>query len=208
MGSLPFALQLYTVRDHLDADAPGTLKRVKEMGYDYVETAGFAGLCPAEFKHVLDTVGLTPVSAHLGYDEITERTSQAIATCGTLGVRYAGVSCGADSKAGWLGIAANLDAAGAKLREHGIRLCYHNHAHEFVRYDGDYALDILLAAAQPENLGCEIDAYWVRHGGESPVAVIEKYAGRCPLLHIKDMTPEECMKAGQEWMAQMGEECK
>ena len=95
MGSLPFALQLYTVRDHLEDDAAQTLKRVKEIGYDYVETAGFAGRSPAEFKSMLDTAGLTPVSAHVGYDDITERTSNVVATCGMLGVKYAVLSAAA-----------------------------------------------------------------------------------------------------------------
>ena len=58
MGSIPFALQLYTVRDHMSEDAAGTLKRVKEIGYDNVELAGTAGLSPAEFKAILDDVGL------------------------------------------------------------------------------------------------------------------------------------------------------
>jgi sugar phosphate isomerase/epimerase len=205
MASVPFALQLYTVRDHMEKDAPGTLKRVKEIGYDYVETAGFAGRSPAEFKNLLDAAGITSVSAHAGYDAITERTSEVIATVETLGVKYAVLSSAADNKAGWLEVAANLDAAGAALRKQGIQLCYHNHAHEFVRYDGEYALDILLAATRPENVACEIDAYWVQHGGENPVAVIEKYAGRCPLLHIKDMTPDDASKPEPHTFAEVGQ---
>jgi sugar phosphate isomerase/epimerase len=205
MGTLPFALQLYTVRDALQEDPAGTLKRVKGIGYDNVECAGYAGLAPAEFKKLLDDAGLTAVSVHAGYEDLTERPGSVVETCNVLGVKYAAVSCGADDKAGWLTVADGLDRAGAQLRGAGIQLCYHNHAHEFVQYDGKYALDILLAAAQPENLACQLDMYWVRDGGEDPVAMVNQYAGRCPLLHIKDMTPDDPANERSHTFAEVGQ---
>ncbi|GJM68777.1 hypothetical protein HMSSN036_09930 [Paenibacillus macerans] len=36
-------LQLYTVRDHLERDFEGTLRKVAELGYKGVEFAGFTG---------------------------------------------------------------------------------------------------------------------------------------------------------------------
>ena len=188
---LPFALQLYSVRDHMQEDAIGTLKRVKEIGYDNVELAGTAGLTPAECKAALDEIGLTAVSAHFGFDEVTQNTQNAIDTCKTLSTKHAVMPhTSGESKAEWIEKAQALDAAGAKLREAGIKLSYHNHAHEFEKYDGEYAFDLLYANSKPENLCAQIDTFWVKYGKEDPVAMINKYAGRCPLLHIKDMAPE------------------
>ena len=78
MGSIPFALQLYTVRDKMGQDAAATLKRVKAIGYDYVELAGTAGLSPGEFKAILDDVGLTAIASHVGFDDATKNVGQAI----------------------------------------------------------------------------------------------------------------------------------
>ena len=52
-----------------------------------------------------------------------------------------------------------------------------------------YALDYVYATVSPKVLKGEIDTYWVKTGGEDPVAYIRKYAGRVPFLHIKDRAP-------------------
>ena len=191
MGSLPVAPQLYTVRDHLDKDPAGTLKRVKEIGYDYVELAGMAGMTAAECKQALDDIGLTPVSSHFGREALEDDLGGTIETCKTLGIDFAVLPhASADDKDGWIAIAKMLDGAGAKLREAGIRLCYHNHAHEFKQFDGQYAFDLLYEIARPENLALQLDTFWVQYGKADPVEKIKQYAGRCPLLHMKDMAPE------------------
>ena len=192
MASIPFALQLYTVRDHMEKDAAATLKRVKEIGYDHVELAGTAGRTPKEFKAMLDNAGLTPVSSHYGMENLAGGVDEAVREAEVFGIPYLVVPwVKADTAAGWLAIAAQLDEAGAALRNHGIQLCYHNHAHEFERYDGELAFTLLMTGSKPEHLAAEIDTYWVRFGGEDPVATINQYAGRCPLLHIKDMAADE-----------------
>ncbi len=191
MGNLPFALQLYTVRDHLEEDFPGTLERVKEIGYDHVELAGFGPYTPAECKQLLGDIGLTPVSAHVGLNELSVDAAAVIDVLHTLGVKYAPLSAGADSDEDWREIAKALETGGAKLREAGLTLCYHNHAHEFEKIGGQYILDFLFDSTDPAHLAAQIDTYWVKFGGEDPVAFVKKYAGRCPLLHVKDMTGDE-----------------
>jgi sugar phosphate isomerase/epimerase len=191
MGSIPFALQLYTVRDHLEKDFPGTLKRVKEIGYDYVETAGFGPYSPGDCRKALEDAGLTPISCHIGCNEVCEEPESVVDTMQSLGVKHAAISASAEDKAGWAEIAKGLDAGGAVIREAALTLCYHNHAHEFEKIDGQYVLDFLYENTDPSHLAAQIDTYWVKYGGEDPVAVIRKYAGRCPLLHIKDMVADE-----------------
>lgn len=89
---------------------------------------------------------------------------------------------------------ANLDKAiefakkaneyALKLKEDGIKLYYHNHHIEFVKYDGKYLLDIISENA-PE-LGFELDVHWVQKGGENPVNILKKYSGKVELVHLKD----------------------
>ncbi|MBI5095660.1 MAG: sugar phosphate isomerase/epimerase [Candidatus Hydrogenedentes bacterium] len=191
MGKLPFAIQLYTVRDYMDKDAPETLKRVKAAGYDYVELAGLAGRTAPEFKKLVTDAGLTAISAHVSVEELWKDTAPTVAMLNEFGIKYAAISWNAKDKAGWLANAKVLDSIGGKLHAAGVQFCYHNHAHEFEKFDGVYALDLLYQNTKPENLAAQIDVYWVKYGNEDPVAYIKKYAGRCPLLHIKDMAKGE-----------------
>ena len=191
MGRLRYALQLYTVRDHLDEDVAGTLKEVKKMGYDSVEAGGTHGLGHEAFRKLLNQTGLKPISVHVGYDDVTGDTPSVIEVAKIYDVKYVVIG-GIDGKLtpdkqGWINCGKALDAGGARLCVAGIQLCYHNHAHEFQPIGGEFPYDILLGAARPENLAAQIDTFWVRYAGLDPVALINKYAGRCPLLHVKDM---------------------
>ena len=78
------------------------------------------------------------------------------------------------------GVHRAMDNAGAQFQREGITLCYHNHAHEFQRYDGQYILDILLGAANASNLAAELDTYWVKYGGADPVATVGRWIDRQP----------------------------
>lgn len=191
MGKLPFAIQLYTVRDHMERDAPGTLEKVKAAGYDYVELAGLAGRTAPEFKELLKRAGLTAISAHVSVDDLWKDVAPTVAMLNVFGIKYCAISWNASDREGWLANAKVLDSIGGKLHAAGIQFCYHNHAHEFAKFGGEYALDLLYANTKPENLAAQIDVYWVQYGNEDPVSYIKKYAGRCPLLHIKDMTAGE-----------------
>lgn len=71
-----------------------------------------------------------------------------------------------------------------KLKEEGIKLYYHNHHIEFVKYDGKYLIDIINENAP--DLGFELDVHWVQKGGENPVNILKKFAGKVELVHLKD----------------------
>lgn len=191
MGKLHYALQLYTVRDYLEKDVLGALHKVREAGYSHVEVAGVCGLSVPEFKKLLDDARLKPISVHTGYDDVVNDTPRVVELAKALGVKYVVIG-GIDrkltpDKAGWQACGRALDAGGARLRESGIMLNYHNHAHEFERIGEETPFDILMASASPENLAAQIDTFWVRYAGLSPAGLIARYGGRCPLLHVKDM---------------------
>ncbi len=76
-----------------------------------------------------------------------------------------------------------------RLAAEGITLCYHNHEHEFQTvFSGIYALDILAEHTDPAALSFELDIAWITFGGEDPVKVLTRYAGRVPAIHVKDLS--------------------
>ncbi len=75
---------------------------------------------------------------------------------------------------------------GAIANAAGLKFGYHNHAHEFNKQDGYVIENYLLEHTDPEKVMFELDVYWASKGGVNPSAYIQKYAGRFPLLHIKD----------------------
>ena len=67
-----------------------------------------------------------------------------------------------------------------------MQLLYHNHDFDFTIKDGEYALDILYRETTHDELQAELDTCWVHIGGEDPSKYIRKYAGRSPIVHLKD----------------------
>ena len=202
MSTPRIAIILYTVREPAKEDLAGTLKKVREIGFEYVQWSGMPKLPAEEIRKALDEAGLSAVAAHCGVEPFEEDPEGEIAfwkTVGAMDVAPGGMmgDC-KDSLEDWLRGAARLDAVGARLRGAGMRLSYHNHASEFEMYPGDdrCKLDILYESTAPENLCAELDVAWVHAGGADPGAYVRKYAGRCPLLHVKDMKAERNEKGG------------
>ena len=77
---------------------------------------------------------------------------------------------------------------GKKANELGMKLCYHNHDFEFVKINGEYALDILYKEVPADLLSPQLDTCWVNVGGENPSDYIRKYADRIEIVHLKDFT--------------------
>ncbi len=194
----PVALQLYSVRTDMEKDVPGTLKAVKEMGYDGVELAGFYGVAPAQMKAYLDEVGLTPISAHVPLAELLADADKVIADYKTVGVKYIVVPYLEEERrpgnAGFEKCVEDVKALAKKCAESGLPLQYHNHDFEFKTVDGEYGLDIFLASA-PE-LGLELDTCWAAVAGVKPGKYLRSYKGRTPVLHLKDYYKTEG-KAGK-----------
>lgn len=191
MAKLPFSLQLYSIREPLAADLDATLKRVKEIGYSHVETAGTAGLNAGDFRSALASAGLEAHSAHVPFEGCRDDLAGTVADCETLGVAWAVIPwlSGEENKtaADWIEKAKAMEGFGRAFRDAGIQLCYHNHAHEFEQFDGKAIFDLIFETADPELLAVELDAGWAYYGGADPAALLKRYAGRTPLIHVKDV---------------------
>jgi len=186
------ALQLYTVRDVTSNDLPNTLKQVKAMGYDYVELAGTYDLEAADFKQLLDEIGLKAISAHVPIQAFEADAAGTVATYKTLGCKVAAIPWAhPDTLPGgpdFEKTKATITKAAALCKENDMILAYHNHDFEFKALPcGTFVLDALFAETS-DVLQAQLDTGWVKAAGQCPVAYIKKYAGRCPAIHLKDIT--------------------
>ena len=185
----PIALQLYTVRGNLSSDFEGTLKKVKEMGYDGVEFAGLFGKTAAEVRSICQSIGLIPLSAHVPFVDMINNPS-ILKTYAEIGCEYAVIPYLTEEyrpgKEKFREVIEGARMLGEKANELGLKLAYHNHDFEFEKIDGEYALDILYKEVPSSLLQTQLDTCWVNVGGENPVDYIRKYAGRTELIHLKD----------------------
>ena len=225
--SLPIALQLYTVRDETAKDFIGTLEKVAEIGYEGVEFAGFGDMPASKMKEALERLNLKAVGSHTSKDLLFNKLDEVIEYNLAIGNPF--VMCPWDnygSKGEWLEAAKLYNTIGEKLKQRGLQFLYHNHAHEFAKFDGEYILDLIYKETDPELVKAEIDTYWVYYAGVDPAGYVAKYGGRCPIVHLKDMKADDkftvevgegiidiksiieaSVKAGTEWLVVEQDSC-
>ena len=184
------ALQLYSVREDMQKDFYGTLKKVKEMGYAGVEFAGLFEHDPEEVKKMCEEIGLVPVSAHVPFLDLLYKTDETIECYKKLGCQYLVVPYLTEEyrpgQPGFDTIIEGVKEIGARLKNTGMIQQYHNHDFEFVKIGEEYGLDVLYREVSPDLLQTQLDTCWVNVGGENPAEYIKKYAGRIPTVHLKD----------------------
>jgi sugar phosphate isomerase/epimerase len=197
---LPVGIQLYTVNLPMQEDPAGTLRKLREIGYGEVESAGFGSLSAKQFRQLLDDAGLTCPSAHLTFD--IDNLSAAFENAHALGAQYAASgslhALAGDSKpaAGASRPAMSLDEAkrtaeianriGAAAKRAGLQYVYHNHDAEFADQGGVIGYDLLLRETDPDLVKFEIDCGWMIFAGRNPIDYFNKHPNRCPMIHVKD----------------------
>ncbi len=193
--ALPVAVQLYSVRTDMANDVRATLEAVKAMGYDGVEFAGLFDHSAEEMKKMCEEIGLVPISAHVPFVDMVNDPSiiddYAAIGCKYIAVPYLGEGMRPGDEKFISEVIPAIKAIGKKAKEVGMTLLYHNHDFEFVKIDGEYGLDFLYRSVSAELLETELDTCWVNVGGEDPSDYIRKYAGRCPIVHLKDFFGEK-----------------
>ncbi|MDY4518699.1 MAG: sugar phosphate isomerase/epimerase [Candidatus Spyradocola sp.] len=182
--------QIYSAREEAEKDLAAVCAKLKEFGYDGVEFAGFYGYTAEQINDILSANGLVAVSSHVPYVSIVEDMAGTIAFHKAIGCKFIAVPyLDEQTRPGAPGFAAairNIAKFGAMCKAEGIQLLYHNHDFEFIKLSGQYGLDFLYDAIPAELLATELDTCWVNVAGENPAAYIRKYAGRCPVVHLKD----------------------
>lgn len=190
-------LELYTVRDLLAKDFEGTIAKVAEIGYTEVEPVGFGGLDPKGFRALLDRYKLTAPSTHTsatdgpGLDRELEGHQ-------TMGFKYTEINSPrpatptprpAPSEENFKRLAAQMNSRGAIAKKFGMKLLYHNHAHEFDPIPGSSKTQysIFLTETDPALVTFQLDIAWARIAGQDIHAMFKQYPGRFELWHVKDV---------------------
>ena len=197
-------LQLYTIRDAMAKDVPGSLEKVAKTGYRYLELADynrgkFYGYEPAEFKRLAASMGLECISSHASVDSrgVTQEEAKKMADDhAKLGVKYCihPYVAEGDRKtiARYQALVADWNMVGRVMKENGIQFGYHNHNFEFDTVQGKIPYtDIFLAELDKEYVTMELDLFWAIKAGQDPVSLFKKYPGRFKLFHMKDMYTRE-----------------
>lgn len=189
-------IQLYTVDKELKADVEGTLKKVRAIGYQEVETAGFGGLSAKAFRTALENAGLKCNSSHFFNFGSTD-PGPLFEEANTLGVHYtvtsamsrftdkpAGQVTGADD---YKAMAEFCNDLGRKAKQAGLQLAYHNHNTEFKDLgQGKTGYDIFIENTDADLVKLELDCGWMVAAGHSPVEYFHRYPNRYRMVHIKD----------------------
>ena len=208
---LPPCLQLYTLKDLVEKDFDGTLRQVAAIGYEEVELHSFLNRTAAAIRTSLDAAGLRCRSAHYPAMLLQTALEEQIAYAKALGLEYmicpfpaipdptrfkpASKSPEDWARAIWSGMTLDdwkwnadlFNRVGEQTKKAGIQFGYHNHNMEFRQLDGVLVFDELLRRTDPDLVKVELDCGWVTAAGHDPAAYLRKYAGRIPLLHVKDV---------------------
>ena len=183
-------IQLYSLREALEADLEGTLRKVAAMGFPCVEPAGYHGRSPVEFAKLLTEMNLSAPTAHCALP-LGEDKNQVIETALELGHRYL-ITGGPP---GWRDHFATIDdvkviaeqycVAADNAAAHGLKIGYHNHDWDLVEFEGRPAYQVFLAHT-PETVLWEADLFWVARAGLDPVGFLQEIGVRGKALHFKD----------------------
>ncbi|MFT3680777.1 MAG: sugar phosphate isomerase/epimerase [Ferruginibacter sp.] len=189
---LNIGLQLYTFRDEMSKDAAGTLEKIAALGIKQVESASsdkghYYGLSPKEIKKICTDHRMTLRSGHIHLDDQWEKTMEEAAESGQEYLICASINFGGQTIDNYKKTAERFNKAGEQCKKLGIKFGYHNHDSEFDSDNGKVLYDVLLENTQPDLVCMELDLGWVITAGKDPLHYFEKYPGRFPLWHLKDM---------------------
>lgn len=185
-----FGLQLWSVRQSMDTaeNIRSTFKKLHEMGYTQVQTAGCA--IPFEqFGMIAAEEGLEIVGTHEDFKLMENDFEQALVNHRFLHTTNMGIGgYHAEGIEGWKDFVRRANAVAEKCAAAGMKFTYHNHSHEFIRLEnGQTPFEILVEGLNPKTTSFVLDTYWVQHGGGDVRWWIEQLKGRIDILHLKDM---------------------
>lgn len=192
-------LQLWTVREQMKKDAAGTIKAIADAGYKQVEIGD-----PADkdlIKLAKDN-GMNVTSSFINWEVLGNPDSEVYGKFDSLlesavenGLKhlvygYVGKGC-RETVDQYKQMAEKSNAAGESCTNAGIQLCYHNHAFEYEKIDGDRTgYDIFIDEFDKGHVKFELDVFWTKLGGWDPIETMSKLDGRISQLHLKDLAKD------------------
>jgi len=194
LNAQEIGLQLYSLRNQFKTDVPGTLEKIKSWGITEIEGGGTYGLPMEEYKEMLAANNLKMVSVGADFNTLAANPQKAVDEAKAFGAKY--IMCawvphnGTDFTIDDIQKAITVfNTAGKLIHENGLSFCYHPHGYEFRPYENGTLFDYLVKNTNPEYVNFEMDVFWVKHPGQDPVALLQKYPKRFLMLHLKDRKP-------------------
>jgi sugar phosphate isomerase/epimerase len=207
MKQMGIGLQMYTLRAETANDFEGTLREVAKLGYQGVEFAGYGGLSAEQLRNLLQELNLKAIGSHVSVSNLQERLEEEIQMNLAIGSQY--IVCPYLSedmytvRENYEQIIQLFVRASEICKQAGIQFAYHNHAFEFQhKIDDQFLFDAIFSATSPELVQVEMDVCWVQFGGQNPLAYMQAYKDRLPLIHLKDYRP---LSEGQAETVVLGE---
>lgn len=179
------------LKEEMKQDFWGTMEKLANIGYQGIEGVGaqFMEGNVAENVKKLHALGLKVLTYSANKEQLQNDLGNIIHKAHMLETNRISVWWGpCTTKEELLKDAQTYNEVGKKLAAEGIKLCYHNHEHEFINtFNGLYGLDILAAYTDPNYVYFELDIAWITFGGADPVEVLGRYKNRVPAIHVKDL---------------------
>ncbi|SEJ77067.1 Sugar phosphate isomerase/epimerase [Cyclobacterium xiamenense] len=195
-------LQLYSLRADIDGNVSGILQQVAAIGFTHLEAANYSegtiyGYAPEEIRKMIADLGMSMQSAHVGgpRDFSGAKHGEALDWWKAAAAAHAAVGASflikpsmpkPDSLQELEKWCNYYNEIGAIANANDLQFGFHNHSREFDEIEGQVMYDFMLENTDPDLFCMELDVYWATKAGKDPVAYLKKYAGRFPLLHIKD----------------------
>ena len=182
-------VQLYTIRDFMgdETSIKESFAKLKALGIDEVQTAGCA-ISYDKFGALAKEAGLTVVGTHDNFDAKKQDPVGYMKLHDDLGTK---MMCNGgfwgENEEDYVAFAGRVNELCSVIGEKGFKFSYHNHGHEFTKFNGKTAMDILAENTDPRYATFCLDTYWVQYGGGDVRQWIKKFAGRIEILHLKDM---------------------
>lgn len=190
------------LKNELNLDYKGTIRKVAEIGYKYLEIGNYPGRSREDFKEFLKELNLIPIAGgtSIGGMMDEENLRKLCVDALYMGKKY--MVCywpWLDRGPGktlddFLQATERINKAGKICREMGINFAFHNHDQEFIPIEGyKWGYEVILENTDPEVVDMELDLYWTVKGGGDPLTLFKKYPGRFKIFHVKDMdkTPDK-----------------
>lgn len=185
-------IQLYTVRSLMDdAHFADTMTRVADLGFEGVEFAWkYGGLKPKELAAFLADLGLVCCGVYVKLEELLDPNHEVYDYAIATGSPY--VTTGLAGRLDeWDALIPQVEQAGRVARDRGLVFTYHNHHQEFDRrFEGKYALDVLLERTDPEVVRMQLDLGWAQKAGAPALDYWRQYGERTPTIHLRDYSAE------------------
>jgi sugar phosphate isomerase/epimerase len=169
-----------------------TLEEIASLGFKEIESAGSAkgyyyGLTPSEMGKTCKELGMKLTSGHVRLDDDFEQTMDDAVASGQEFVICSSMPSDGQTIDNYKKVADQFNKAGEACKKLGLKFGYHNHEYEFESENGKVLYDVLMDNTESDLVYMELDLGWVVVAGKNPLDYFEKYPGRFPLWHLKDM---------------------